>query len=129
MNSASCFAPDEQLVRAGVHFLRRFGDFRSRTSRLLAPVLEAFLVRDAKKPAAKFGVLAQAADVPRGGDERLLHEVKRDLFIAHQLKNINIERQLEPPEERVPRPRVPRRGRALRAVVRFGHFQHVPTEE
>ena len=33
-----------------------------------------------------FGVLAQAAEVPDGGQERFLHQVEGGLLVAHEFK-------------------------------------------
>jgi len=70
------FAPNEQIVRAIFKFIRRIRNVIQQQFRSLAPALDDFLMRDAKEPTAEFGVFAQAADVPDGGDERLLHNIE-----------------------------------------------------
>ncbi len=51
-------------------------------------------MRDTEEPTAEFGVVAQAGDVTRGGNERFLHEVEARLFVMDQFNNINVKRQL-----------------------------------
>src|SRR5271163_3491453 len=91
-------APDEQVVRAVCKFIGVIGYFLRGQFPPFAPALDALLVRNPEKPAPKLTVLAQAADVPRGGNERLLHDVKTGLFVTDEFKNIDIKRQLIPPE-------------------------------
>jgi hypothetical protein len=68
-----------------------------------------FLVRDAEEPASEFFIVAQAADMPGGGDERFLHDVEARLLVADQFKNINVKRQLVAAKENVPSLRFPAR--------------------
>ena len=75
---------------------------------------------DAKEPASEFIVVAQAANMPGGGDEGLLDDVQACLLVMDQFKNINIERQLVSSKERVPGRGISLRGPVVRAIVRFG---------
>ena len=88
------FPPDEPIVRAVFKFARRIGDFIEQNffTLLFPPALQAFLVRDAEEPASKFRIVTQSADVPGGGDKRLLNDVEARLFVVRQFKNINVKR-------------------------------------
>jgi hypothetical protein len=79
-------AANQQFIWTVFKSTRRFGNFFAQhfVAALFAPALDAFLVRDAEKPASEFPVIAQAADVPDGGDERLLHDVEARLFVVRQ---------------------------------------------
>ena len=86
-------------------------------------------MRDAEQPAPELLVVAQAADVPDGGDKRLLHQVQAGLFLADEFKNKHIQRQLIAPEERVPSRRFPGAGLGHGQLFGCGHFRHFQSEE
>src|ERR1700690_55215 len=96
---------------------------------LFPPALNAFLVCDAEEQAPEFAVVAQPADVPDGGDERLLHEVEARLFVMHQFKNIDIQGQLVAPKESIPSLRFPGFGLCHGQLFAFSHHQHLHRDE
>jgi hypothetical protein len=85
---------------------------------MFAPALNAFLMRDAKEPAAEFSILAQAADVFDGGDESFLHQVEARLFFAREFKKHKRKAAIGIAGRARPKPPDLRRGLAAQAVVR-----------
>ena len=67
-----------------------------------APVLHAFLVRDAEEPRPKLAVVAQAREVADGCGKRLLHDVERGGVVAEKFGGVGVKRQLVPLEQGVP---------------------------
>ena len=96
---------------------------------LLAPALQAFLVRDDEQPTPEFPVLSQAAHVPRGADERLLDDVQAGLLVVDQFKHIHIQRQLVATEEKVPGRLVSGPGLRHGQLFRLSHYQHLQPVE
>ncbi len=65
-------------------------------------MLQHLLMRDAEQPAAKSGLVAQDPRVFHRRDEGFLHQIQTELFLARELKNINMQRQLIAPEQGFP---------------------------
>ena len=96
---------------------------------LLAPPLNAFLVRDAEEPTAELLIVAQAAEIPDGIDKGLLHNVETGLLVMDQLKSIDIQGQLIAPEQSVPRLRLSGPGLRHGQLFAFSHCQHLQPVE
>src|SRR5687767_14976369 len=86
------FALNEQVERSIIQVRRGGGKFLAQgfIASVLSPALDALLVGDAEEPASEFRVIAQAANVTRGVDERFLHDIEAGLFVADQLKSISV---------------------------------------
>src|SRR6185369_4773220 len=86
------FGADEQIERVRIGLGRNgreiFEEFF--VAVLLSPSLNAFLMRDAKKPTAELLIVAQAAEVRHGTDKRLLHDIQAGLLFTDQFEYINI---------------------------------------
>jgi hypothetical protein len=116
-----------KIARAVFKLVRRGSNFVTQhfIPILFPPPLDAFLMRDAEEPAPEFRIVAQAAAVPDGGDERLLHEVEARLFVMHQFENIDIQGQLVASKENVPSLRFPGFGLWHGQLFAFSHYQHL----
>ena len=119
-------AADEPVARVIGGVRQQIGEFLDWlvVARRLAPVLGALLPGDSEEPRAELGVIAQAGEVARGGDERLLHDVQRGLVVADKFGDVGIQRQLMPPKEGVPRVGVAATGGAHGRLFRLGHGGH-----
>src|SRR5262249_8177918 len=86
------FLADKKIVGTVIEAGRSVVEFlqQKRFAPLFAPVLQAFLMRNAKKPTAELLVFAQAVQVPGGVDKSLLDKVQAGLFLAEHLKSINV---------------------------------------
>src|ERR1035441_6477739 len=118
---------DEQLLRPGLEvrevFIRRInGHLRWP---LLAPMLDALLVRNVEEPRAELLVPLQGADVPGGVDEALLDDIQARLLLMDQLVNIGVKRQPIACEQRLPGRRFSGPGFAYWQLQLFSHYRHL----
>jgi len=67
-----------------------------------APVMRAFLPRDAEQPRGKLRLIPQRRQMPGRGNERFLHDVEGDGVVADHVHNEDMQRQLMPFEQGIP---------------------------
>ena len=120
------FVADEKIVGTFDAFVGSIGNFVEQDffAAFFPPEQEAFLVRDAKEPASKLIVLAQAADVFGSGNKSLLDEVEARLLVMDQFKNIDVKGQLVAAEERVPGRGVSFAGLLDGQLFALSHYRH-----